>query len=279
MKYSKPLLSFLYYFSMIAFVFALAITIYVVSFETFSKSSQVGNFQSSNHHSVGYNFPITIQTSIPDSVITNLSNDSQNSHRYYEDQQNLHPIFTDNKEPKNKITNEITVWPKLEENSYQITKELKNSFPITYTANNISSDGYARLNSNIFWIKFLLALRSYIAIVVLAILLIMIQIFKKLRIDLNFSKSLAIKTRVIGFIILGYQFINTSLILILSNYFTVIRVDSLLNNVFFDRGLYVNITPRLDFNVSIFILGLSIIIIGFLFDQGEVLKQENELTI
>lgn len=279
MKHSKALLSFLYYLSLIVFIVVCSIFSFIISFELFSKSSQVGTFTSSNHHSVGYNFPITLQTSIPDSVITYLSKDSQSSYRFYKDLQKDQPISYENKESIKKISNEVSVRPTLEENFHLVTKELKNSFPITITANNVNSDGYVRLNSNILWIKLLLALRTYLAVILLPILFIMIKIFRKLRIDLNFSKRLAIETRAIGIIILSYQFVNTFLILVLSKYFTVIKVDSLLNNEFFDRGLYVNITPRLDFNLYVFILGLSIIIISFLFNQGEILKQENDLTI
>lgn len=276
----KLLVSILHYISTSLFILCLLVLFYNFGFELFSNSSQIGNFVSSNHHSIGYSYPVNIKNSIPDSVITYSSQNSKGSIRYYRNTNHTSDSLFKNDSLKDRIINDIVVYPKLEENSYQITEELKSSFPIRYTSNYLLSEGYVRLNTDIFWIKLLLAFRAYLGIILMpSIFYILMSIFKKLKTDLNFNRTLSRKTRIIGLLLLGYQFLNTISIITLSRYINVIRIDTFLNQEFLERGLYLNITPRLNFNITILILGLSLIIISTLFKHGDKIKQENDLTI
>lgn len=274
------LLSILYYFSITCFGLSLIILIYSIGFDLFSDSSQIGNFVSGNHHSIGYSYPVDIQNSIPDSVITYQSEEYHQVLQYYRNSNNLSTVSTNQDTLKDKIVNKILVYPKLDKNITLITEKLENSFPMSYNSTSLSSKGYVILNTNSLWMKTLLALRFYIGIILLIpIFYLLMVIFRKLRINLNFNKGLSNKTKAIGLLFLSSEIIKILLVLILSKYANAIRVESFLNQKYLYGGVQINITPRLDFDVALFTLGLTLVIIGYLFDKADNLKQENDLTI
>lgn len=266
--------SSLYYLFKVGFYLTMIILLFGFSLECFTSNGKYGNFFSGNHHSKGYAFPVSVQTSIPDSIITYKSGAIAN---YYKDSDFGIKTFDS---VQNVITNNIKIWPDYSEGSRTITPEMEKNLKVSFNSSIITSDGYATINSKDFWIKALLILRNYITIICIAIIFYLLMIiFKQLRKKIDFNPTLITKTRAIGLILISSELIRLFLVYILKKNIHHIKISSFLNGENLDNSMFININPRFDFNITFFLLGNVLIILSILFSKGYSLRQESDLTI
>ncbi len=273
---SNILVSLLYYFFKILFGLSVLALTWSIASEIFTSDGKFNNFFVDNHHAIGYSFPVTVQTKFPDSIVTYASG----SHTYYKGQGVILPDKINQDSLKDKIVNNVKIWPYPKPNSLITSTGPKPNLKILVNNSNIISDGYIIVNAKEFWVKALLFTQVYVShISLIFIFFLLSTIFKKLKVRFDFSKKLISHTRLIGLLLISKEIINTIIVLILSKQIHTITVSSFLNGALIKKGIYTNINPRLDFDLTIFLLGITLIVLSILFYKGYSLRKENDLTI
>ena len=96
---------------------------------------------------------------------------------------------------------------------------------------------------------------------------------------MEFRLQLSNKVRKLGVVLTFLVFFKLLLSFIFHLYFDVITVLTSIENEIIANPTNVLIYPRLDFNLLMFIVGLSLIILSTLLKEGNRIQQENDLTI
>ena len=261
-------------FCRVAFWFVLLILISSLGSEIFTKDGNIGPI-SGTHHSKGYALPVKLQLTVNDSIVNYKSNSSNGSAHYRksfaENELAYSRIDSLSKQPgfSKSVNKNIIKIRNHEDKSYY---ELTNSIIAT------EADVYVKSKS--FWLEALLFLKSYVALISLVLIFYFLkEIFKTLKSGMEFRLQLSNKVRKLGVVLTFLVFFKLLLSFIFHLYFDVITVLTSIENEIIANPTNVLIYPRLDFNLLMFIVGLSLIILSTLLKEGNRIQQENDLTI
>ena len=256
------LFSILFYLLLIAFAGILAL-------EAFTDDGKIGMFSSNFHSSRGYTVPVDFNIE-PDApmldnyIVSNYKEEIDETGKkvYTYMPQYARPITAkDSLDYKTIIT--LNDWVK--NDNYQ----LKSSMFV--------SEGYVYVNPKTLLNKFIILFRTYANLILLVITFFLLKnIFRTLRINIEFSHKLYKLIQGLGIVLLLSILLTYISNLILGNSLYDIRIDPLNKDL-----TYVEIfmTPRLDFDFTLFVVGLSLLILSSLLKAGNKMRQENDLTI
>jgi hypothetical protein len=83
----------------------------------------------------------------------------------------------------------------------------------------------------------------------------------------------------LGAIMIIKTLLNLIISYVYSSYYGVISTETLVDNNTFSGGIRFSLNPRLEFEFSLFLIGLSLLVLANLLKAGNSIQQENELTI
>lgn len=127
------------------------------------------------------------------------------------------------------------------------------------------------------FLVFLLFINKHYKILITLIILFYLKgIFKNLKEELSFNPYISSRTKLIGLLIILKELLSLILTFGISKYYSVISINSETN---FRYAFNLNFYPTLEFSFSLFITGLSLLIISSLLQQANTLQTENNLTI
>lgn len=267
-KKNSVLQILLYYFISLCFALSVVVIITSVYFELFSDGGKIGSTSISIHHSEGYSLPVKVNISIPDSVVSYQGDNFSGSANYYKFSKNsdfnkkVKERINQNNCKKTTITNKVLTCL-----GKDYSFKLHPTFSTTGNIVGKSSD------TTVFAIQIIYNYLSFIMII-----LILYQLMKILR-SLSFTPKLIWRVKIMGIVILIQEIGKFVIIQFIDNYYYPIFISSTLNGRAFENAIKVNINPSSNFNTTLFIVGISLLVLSKLLKQGYFLKEENELTI
>ncbi len=268
----------------IAFWVLLIFSIFSISMQLFVKdstikTSETSSFTLGTNFKKGYNIPVEYSITFPSKKVYSTKNSSftkydDETKNFYDDdflrragtsKKELDSIFKFSPEVK-KIGKELIVDNHLNSN---------NGMTIT-SSSFVNKEGYITVKSSKWYFTAIQILQEYLRILFTLIILYQLKtLFKLLKQKINFSLILAQKVKVIGLLIIVYQLIQlTFSIFYMTNYSYASFKDITMTDI-----VTINITPRLEFEYSYIIIGLSLLVLHKLLSKGDVIQQENDLTI
>lgn len=150
----------------------------------------------------------------------------------------------------------------------------------TTESSSFKSDSYIIANSKNLFVKLLLVLKAYFGIIALAFIFYFLKrIFFSLKGDLSFNLFLYKNVKRLGIVIVIKVALELTVSYVYSTYYGLIRTETLVDNKTFSGGIRFSINPRLDFEFSLFLVGLTLIVLASLLKAGNSIQQENKLTI
>lgn len=272
MKRSKLLVSILHGLWKFLFWFLILLIAYIFTFEVFTENGKIGNFVSENHSSNGYHIPVTYNINIRNAIFNNFKTVNKKQHvnmngRKYQSA-NLEYIDEMPEDISNGVKN-IVSFHFEDEIEYYKTKD-----------SNSHVKGYIIAKSDNLLINSLQILRVYLPIFALAMIFFLLKrAFYLLKKEITFSEKLYKNVKWLGIIIISNTLIALVLTYILGSYFGNISVETMIDNKTFGGGINLSMNPRLEFDFTLFFVGISLLVLTTLLKSGNELQQENDLTI
>lgn len=299
--YNKNLIRFLNGIFTIAFWSVLAFFLFQISMELFTdngsfKASENGRMHSKGHYSKGYNVPVKIDLYIsPPKEELNYKKDSTNqstssitfsrfinpNDNFFKDnipgnfnKQRLEAAGLTEKKLDSFFKNSSGI--KITGNKLQIGFSFeKNQFLKTSTSS-FTTEGYLNIKSSNWFFTLCQLIRSYIPFIITLLILYQLKsIFKLLKKEFNFSLELSKKIKFIGFLLVIGQLLTLTLSVIFSFYFKYAGFENTSQN----NGIRLNINPSIEFDITLILVGLSLLLLSILLNKGHHIQQENDLTI
>ncbi|MCT4588428.1 MAG: DUF2975 domain-containing protein [Carboxylicivirga sp.] len=282
MKNRKGMFAFLLKIVNAGFWLSLLMLILSIVFDVFTSDGELGTFYVGNHHSQGYSIPVKTRISFPDSTLQYDLIQKEFGNQRYGGSLHFHNRHNEGNDSLMRV---------FESHGCTLQSVTRNQFSDTYFGPKnevatfsfkpeLESKGYLRANTSIWHLKMLLLINAYLGLTFSVLIFHHLgQLFDLLSRDLSFSKYIYERINKVGFLLLAYVVIQ----LLIS--YTLVRSC---NNIWFSSftdGRYtslpftLDVSPRLVFDFTWFILGLSLIGLTGLFKKGVSLQSENELTI
>ncbi|MFY7671139.1 DUF2975 domain-containing protein [Tenacibaculum sp. MEBiC06402] len=118
--------------------------------------------------------------------------------------------------------------------------------------------------------------RYHSVLITILILYFLKQIFHYLKKDLSFNSKVSINVKRIGILILLSEVLGLIFNLIIGRYISHVGIET---DIIYNNAFNINFNPTLEFDFSMFIVGLSLLVVSILLHKGNDLQTENELTI
>ena len=288
----KKIAPFLHRMFQFSFVILLAFFCYQISLETFTENGSYSNSKNSysytsSHHNSGYNVPVNINLSFGQKKVYNHeSKEGTHSFTKYTDRTKNHFEKSDFQK---------TMLSKANLNQYQLDSIFKFSSDVEVQGGKLviggpnhessilktnttsfQTKGYLNIKSSNLFFKFCQILKSYLPLLfTIGIFYILMLIFKLLKEDLTFSKSLSKKIKSLGLLLIIWQLTSFILCLIFNYYYSYVSFEKS-NSL---KGINLSVNPRIEFDATLFIIGMCLIVLNILLQKGTNIKQENDLTI
>lgn len=259
----------LYMISTIIFYLLTLVFVFTLVTEAFTDDGKIGAFSSKSHSSFGYEMPIKHNIKPKSPMFNNILYNN-----YKEDvDDNGRRVFNWILEYENSITQEDSLNFKsvLGINNYG----LENNFELTSDV--YRGDGYIHIKPKTVFNKFIIVFRTYMNFILLiAIFFFLKNIFKMLLVKIKFSQKLYKRIQILGIIMISKVFISAISNSILGKDIPYVGIFPLNNSL-----KYVDITmnPGLDFDFTLLLVGLSLVILSVLLREGNRIQQDNDLTI
>jgi len=260
--------------SLFSFLFWLMtlLVIYIFVFEVFTSDGKIGSFKSENHHSNGYSIPVKFNINIRNAVFNNYKTVNKKEAVNIKGQRFSHGQL----EYINESPDDISIGNK---NIISFHFDGETEY-FTTEDSNYYSQGYIITKSDNLLIKGLQMSRLYIVFISLAIMFCFLKrIFSLLKKDIAFSYLLYKNVKLLGLIIVLKEVLELTISYVLGKYYGIIDLEKLVDGKTFFGGVELSMNPRLEFNFTLFLVGLSIIVLATLLKSGNKLQQENDLTI
>lgn len=255
---------------LLTFFFNISVILFIVAicFDIFTENGKIGSFSVGSHHSKGYNLPVKVRISIPDSVVSYHGENFSSTMVYndytkniYSKENNYDKIKRKNCK-KYKTTNEILTCLN-SDHTFKLHPE--------FTTNGNIIGKSSDKTIFIFQIAY-----NYLNIVLIILILYQLMMIIK---HLSFNPKLIWRVKLLGIIILVQEIVKFVIIQFIDKYYYPIFINSYLNNIPLKNPINITINPSSNFNLTLFIVGISLLVLSKLLKQGYFLKQENELTI
>jgi len=253
-----------FYILIIAFGFTLAT-------EAFTDDGKIGNFSSKFNSSRGYDVPIAFQIKPKTPMFNNIIDLDYRE----EIDPNGKKRYTTIPQYANAITLEDSL-------NFKTIVSINNYYGEAGDTMELNSDvfrgdGFIQVKPKTVFNKGIVIFKTYINFILLIIIFFFLKnIFKMLRIHIEFSQKLYRLIQMLGIIMISKVLLSLLLNFILKRSLINIQIEPLNNSL-----KYVDITmnSRLDFDFSLLLIGLSLIVLSSLLKSGSRMQQENKLTI
>jgi len=271
MKTNKILITTLYVLFTVLFWAMVVSMVSAVSLEVFSNDGKIGKYASYNHHhSNGYNIPVGFNIKVQDAIFYNYTYQTNKSkdgsvHSYFvkTDDERLVPKETD-EGAKNSI-------------SFYFDDEVEY---FTTKTSSFNTQGHILTKSDNLFVKILQMSLLYSFVIVLTITFYLLKnIFRMLKKELKFNSTLYKYVKYLGVILICKEILHFVITICLSKYYRNIVMQTRIDNSILHDGIDITMVPRLEINIPLIILGLSILVFASLLKAGNQLQQENDLTI
>ena len=254
--------SIIFYLLIVAFGFTVAA-------EAFTDDGKIGAFSSKTHSSFGYQIPVELNVKPKNPMFNNML---YNNYKEYVDD-NGRKTYNWVLEYENSITQEDSLNYKtvIGINNYG----LENNFELTSSI--FKGDGYVHVKPKTVFNKAVLVFKTYVnSILLIVIFFFLKNIFKMLIMNIKFSQKLYRFIQILGIIMILKVFVSSISNSILGKDIPYVGIFPLNNSL-----KYVDITmnPGLDFDFTLLLVGLSLVILSVLLREGSIMQQENDLTI
>lgn len=269
---NKILIAILYRFFAIAFWFTFIFFISGVAFEIFTEEGKIGNVSRVGHHSQGYAIPIKTNIQLRNTVFNNqktinIKKGVSESGREWSSGELVY--FDEMPEKINKETVNVLSFYYHDKDEVFTTKEAS-----------FLGDTYLIVNSDKILPKLLLLLNAYVGIISLMFIFYFLKrIFKSLNEDLKFNSFLFKNVKYLGVVLIVKTVFTIVISFVFASYYSYIKTETLVANENFNAGFQFSINPRIEFDFSLFLIGISLLVLASLLKAGTNLQQENELTI
>ena len=270
------LITSLFGFFRVAFWFTLLFLLFKLGSEVFIKDGEIGAI-SGTHHSNGYALPVKLQLTLNDSIVNYKTEKSNGSFNFRKEPSQNDVVLS----RYNSLVNQPNLVSKsVNKNIIEIySRDDKSYFSLTNSI--IYADTTVYVKSKSLWLEILLFAKGFIALTLTVLVFYFLtNIFRILRSKLEFGSQLSNKVNALGIILTAGVVLKLVLSIIFHFYLDVITVFSIsIDDEIISNPTNVLIYPRLDFNLAMFLIGLSLIILSQLLKEGNRIQRENELTI
>lgn len=250
-----------------------------------SDSSIVG---SDSHHSKGYNVPVTLNVSFTQKKIYRLNTKSGE----FTFTKNDNPIInelSEKSEIHKKMLEEIGLSKKQLDSIFEYSKDIeivgkklsigepyqKNKYLETNTSS-FQTKTYLNIKSENKFFKVLQILKNYFSIIFLLIIFYQfIIVFKFLKQEIKFNKYLSYKIKWIGILFILWQLIETLLSFSFGLFYNYVGFENFQVN----EGFQLSIYPRIEFDATLFLLGICLLVLNTILERANTIQTENDLTI
>ena len=287
----KGLTVFLYRVFTIGFWLSISLFMYKISMEVLTengtvKISQNGTFSSSNHRSKGYAVPVNINLHFTQKK-TYESNKLDTITG-----ENSYSIFTRFVDKRRNFNEEVLlkdagITKKQLDSIFKFSTDVKitgKKLQIDYHSNDfLSTDsssfltkGYLNIKSTNGLFRLLLVAKIYLYLLLIILIFYQLKsLFKLLKKEITFSFALTKRLQNIGTLIILSQVLLLFFSIIFSCYYDYIGFE----NASSTNDIQLNITPRLEFDITLILVGLGIFTLNILLKKGNTIQEENDLTI
>ncbi len=242
---------------------------FTIATEVFTDDGKMGPFSPKSHSSFGYEIPVELNIKAKNPMFNDISYDGykekvddKGKRIFYKVLEYENPIS-----PKDSLNFKSI----LGINNYR----MKSDFELT--SDTYKGDGYIHVKPKTAINKGIIVFKTYANFVLLiAIFFFLKNIFKRLMVNIKFSQKLYWLIQILGITMILKVSISSISNSILGKEVQYVGIEPLNNDL-----RYVNIVmnPHLDFDFTLFLIGLSLIILSALLKEGSKMQQENELTI
>ncbi|MGY8910065.1 MAG: DUF2975 domain-containing protein [Flavobacteriales bacterium] len=285
----KLIIPFLHKSFQFGFVFLISFLLFQISLEIFTNNGNIrlsnDSQISSTHSKDGYNVPVNFNISFDKKKVYTFKEDSISySFTKYDDQfKNKY----ENSDYHKDILERIGITQKELDSIFKYSPDVKsfgskiliNEFDNQNLLTNSSSfktDGYLQVKSSNWFYKICQILKNYLVFIFSILIFYYLKsIFKLLNKNINFSSKLSSKIKTLGILMIVWQIFSLILSIILGQYFKY----AWLKNTVGLQDISIIINPRIEFNFTVFLIGISLIVLSILLKKGFNIQQENDLTI
>jgi len=262
--------SFVHRFITLCFLFVSLFLLVVIAIDVFTEDGKIKRISTDLHHSKGYALPIDIVISIPDSVVSYQGcgyNRKANYFREFDEIANINQEIRENAiragATKSVITNKI--------NAFTSQGDSFDVYPQIRTKGRVIGKSSNKI------VLTLQAIYNYLPLIML--MLVLYQLMRVLERRLVFSTLLVRRVKIIGSILVISELIQVIILLCIQGSYPMIHISSLKDGSFIDVAYQLNFSRSLDFDLTLFIVGICLLLLGSLLKCGHTLQKENELTI
>ncbi|WP_430815789.1 DUF2975 domain-containing protein [Carboxylicivirga sp. RSCT41] len=251
--------------------------ILAVVFEIFSKDGSIGSISMGTHHSKGYSLPVKVNINYPDSVfVYNRANHSSTVSYHY----------GSNQEFADSLRRQALVdyGSALTSSTYNRLKQrfvLKEDNDVTLICRSFSRlDGYIVANSDNWMVKAMLIIYTYIHLILLVLVFYHLAgLFAILSKQLSFNGEIYREVNKISYLLIFYVLLKLVISVAMALFGWYIRFESYTNGIPNILPMNIDIRARIDFEFTLFIVGLSLWGLSALLKRGNFIELENNLTI
>ena len=276
MRSNTYLINILHQFFAIGFWFGFALCLFTIALEVFTENGKVGALHT-GHYSRGFPVPVRIDISIPDSIVTYEANGSVvGSSRYYKEDLGI------NNEAFLARKNRIPVHTKKEiiKNDMHIESRKDEKDRLNINSSKVYTDGYVNVTSASVFLNTVFFVKKYLLFFLwLACFYLLKKIFFQLKKTFSFTNDLVKRVKWLGLLFVAKELIQLVIVIFIAQYYDAILVDSYSGDTLLSQAIDITMSPRLDFNITIFVIGLSFLVLSSLFQMGNHIEQENQFTI
>ena len=277
MRRNNYLIGVLHRFFTIGFWLGCVLWMFSIASEIFTENGKLGTLHT-GHYSRGFPVPVQVDISIPDSIVTyKVDGGVIRSSNYHKEDLSIHDEAPWTS--KNLIPDTLCIEKELIKNEISIIdiKDKKQAFNIN--SSRISTSGYVNVKSPSLFLNTVLFAKKYLIFLLwLACFYQLKKIFLQLRKRFSFTIDLAKRVKWLGLLFIMKESVQLIIVIFLSQYYGLILVDTYQDNTLL-QGINIMMNPRLDFDITIFVIGLSLVILSVLLTVGNNMEQENQLTI
>ena len=127
------------------------------------------------------------------------------------------------------------------------------------------------------FLTIMLFLDKYHSILITILILYFLkQIFYHLKKDLSFNIEVSKNVKRIGFLLILMEVLGAIFNLIIGIHISHVGIET---DILFRNAFHINFNPTIEFDLSMFITGLSLLVVSILLNKGNDLQTESNLTI
>lgn len=287
----KGLTVFLYRVFTIGFWLSITLFIYQISMEVLTENGTVkisknGTFNSSNHHSKGYAVPVNInlhftqKKTYESNKLDTITGENSNLiiTRLLDERHNFNEevLLKDTGITKKQLDSIFKFSPDVKTTGKKLQIDYHSRDFLTTTSSSFQTKGYLYIKTSDWLFKVFLIAKTYLQLLVFILIFYQLKsLFKLLKKEITFGLALTRRIKNIGTLIILSQVLLLIFSITFSYYYDYVGFENVDNT----NDIQLNITPRLEFDVTLILVGLGIFTLNILLKKGNTIQDENDLTI